>query len=54
MPVRLSDRIGYYGAWGSGLFLVAVVFGIVAWLVVNGLRNIDWAFLTTNPAPGSI
>ena len=54
MPVRLSDRIGYYGAWFSGLFLTAVVFGIVAWLLVNGLRNIDWAFLTTNPAPGSV
>ncbi|MEI6625041.1 MAG: ABC transporter permease subunit [Thermoleophilia bacterium] len=54
MPVRLSDRIGYYGAWFSGLFLTAVVFGIVAWLLVNGLRNVDWAFLTTNPAPGSV
>ncbi len=54
MPVRLSDRIGYIGAWASGLFLTAVVLGIVAWLLVNGLRNVDWTFLTTNPAPGSV
>ncbi|MEI6688465.1 MAG: ABC transporter permease subunit [Thermoleophilia bacterium] len=54
MPVRISDRIGYYGAWASGLFLTAVVFGIVAWLLVNGLKNIDWTFLTSNPAPGSV
>ena len=54
MPVRISDRIGYYGAWASGIFLASVVFGIVAWLLVNGLRNIDWTFLTTNPAPGSV
>jgi phosphate transport system permease protein len=54
MPVRISDRIGYYGAWASGLFLTLVVFGIVSWLLVNGLRNIDWTFLTTNPSPGSV
>ena len=54
MPVRLSDRIGRYGAWASGLFLSAVVLSIVLWLLINGLRNIDWTFLSQNPASGSL
>ena len=54
MPVRISDRIGLYGAWVSGLFLATVVVSIVIWLLWNGLSNVDWAFLTTNPAPGSV
>lgn len=54
MPVRLSDILGRYLAWAFGIFLVGVVLSIVAWLLINGLRNIDWAFLTTNPSPGSV
>lgn len=54
MPVRLSDRIGRYGAWASGLFLAGTVISIVLWLLINGLRNVDWEFLTTNPGSGSL
>jgi phosphate transport system permease protein len=54
VPVRLSDRIGRYGAWASGLFLAAVVLSILLWLLVNGLSNIDWTFLSQNPSSGSL
>lgn len=54
MPVRLSDRIGRYGAWASGLFLTSVVISIVLWLLINGLSNVDWTFLSQNPSSGSL
>jgi len=51
---RLSDRIGIAGAWLSGGALLAVLAGLIAWLAVKGLQNVDWAFVTSNPLPGSL
>jgi phosphate transport system permease protein len=41
-------------AYATGATLIACVAGLVIWLAVNGLQNVDWTFLTTPPAPGSL
>ena len=41
-------------AWLSGLVLIAVVAGLLVWLGLNGLRNVDLDFVFSNPAPGSL
>jgi phosphate transport system permease protein len=54
VPRRLTDRLAVGLAWLSGLVLIGVVAGLLAWLGVNGLRNVDLDFVFSNPSPGSL
>jgi phosphate transport system permease protein len=54
VPRRASDRIGVALAYATGGGLLLAIAGLMVWLGVNGLANVDWAFLTTPPAPGSL
>lgn len=54
MPTRLSDRAGVASAYAAGLVLLAAVLVLMVWLMIEGLSNISWEFLTANPAPGSL
>ena len=51
---HVLDRAGIALAWASGLFLVAVVVGIILWLGIKGISSINWDFLWQDPSPGSL
>lgn len=47
----ILDRIGLLTAWGTGIFLCLVAFGISAYMAVKGLQFINIEMLTTSPTP---
>lgn len=51
---RWSDYAGIGLAWTAGMTLLTVIVTITGWIMFEGLRSIDLAFLTSNPAPGSL
>jgi phosphate transport system permease protein len=50
---RVGDAVGRGLAWASAITLVTFVGGLVLWIVVKGLGQMSWSFLTKSPQPGS-
>ena len=47
---RVADRLGAALVWGAAAVLLAAFLWIVGDIVVHGVAQVDWAFLTTPPA----
>lgn len=45
--VKFFDRLATVGMWLAAIFLVLVLFGVVASILIAGLPGLSWQFLTT-------
>lgn len=49
---RITDIIGYLGAWAAGIFLTLVAFFLLGFLAVKGISFISADLVTSRPQPG--
>lgn len=47
---KIRDKSGLVLSWLASSLTIAVCFGIVLYLFINGFKEISWGFLTSEPA----
>ncbi|MFH1708480.1 MAG: phosphate ABC transporter permease PstA [Planctomycetota bacterium] len=50
IPPRITQRIALMVMWGLGGITVALLFFIIAFILVHGLPHVTWTFLSQAPA----
>ena len=48
-PLRIGERVIKSLIWGAALLVIAVLFAIIAYILVMGISSINWRFLTEIP-----
>jgi phosphate transport system permease protein len=49
----LTQRLALAGIWGTGIVTVLILLVIIAYVLIKGVADIDWPFLTTAPRGGT-
>ncbi|MEA1959027.1 MAG: phosphate ABC transporter, permease protein PstA, partial [Chloroflexota bacterium] len=47
-----SQRVAWALMWGAGAITILILLTIIVYVLVNGIPEIGWSFLTTPPAGG--
>lgn len=49
MNANTSQKIAKFTIWGAALFVIAILFSIIAYILVKGIPMLSWEFLTDIP-----
>ncbi len=52
MSPRSTQRLALAGIWGTGIVTVLILLVIIGYVLVKGVSDISWSFLTTPPRGG--
>ncbi|HMN32385.1 MAG TPA: phosphate ABC transporter permease PstA [Chitinophagaceae bacterium] len=52
MNKKTSQQIAFYTFKFFGILVVAILFSILGFIIINGIKVINWEFLTTAPKEG--
>ena len=49
MNANTSQKIAKFTIWAAALFVIAILFSIIAYILVKGIPMLSWEFLTDIP-----
>jgi len=52
ISAKQTQRLALAGIWGTGIVTVIILLVIVIYVLVKGLPDIGWSFLTSPPRGG--